>query len=384
MRLLLVTQDFPPSIGGIQTYSKALADLFAERTEHFGVVAPLEPGCHDLDAQLPYPVHRLPLPRNLMRWTMLPFLSRICRQGNYRVALLAQWYSAAAANTLRRRGELDGVFAAAHGQELLRVPAQGSWLGRAYERHRKEVLSSVDGFFPVSEYTASLLGELGMPLERVHVVNNGTDIDRFRLSAQQQEALPNWREKHGLGEGPLLLTAARLVRRKGIDLVLRALSQVAQEFPKVHYAIVGSGPEHASLKELAAELGVADRVKFLGRLHEDDVAMAYNACDIFVMPARFEHPSVEGFGLVFREANSCGKPVVGSATGGIVDAIKHGYNGLLVEPNDVAEFAEAVLKLLREPDYAAALGKQGQELVETTGTWRHAAEQMLEIMQRLP
>lgn len=315
---------------------------------------------------------------------MLPFLRRICKKEGYQTALLAQWYSGAATKTLRHHGHLDHVFAAAHGQELLRVPAAGSFLGRSYERHRESVLSSIDGFFPVSNYTGSLLTDLGVDQNRVFVVQNGTDIERFRLTAAQQATLPSWRIQKRLGQGPLLLTAARLVHRKGIDIVLRALPQIALEIPNVHYAVIGSGPERANLEHLAQELGLRERVTFLGRLDEAEVVKAYNACDAFVMPARFEHPSVEGFGLVFREANSCGKPVVGAATGGIVDAISHEQTGLLVKPDDVEGFAQATLRLLRDPSYAKLLGKQGQELVERSGTWAHAAANMLEIMRSLP
>lgn len=380
MRLLLVTQDFPPAYGGIQTYSKALADEFARSTEKFGVVAPYEPGCRESDAELPYPVHRLWLPRNLMRWTMLPLLKHVCQHHGYRVALLAQWYSGTAAAVLRRRGILERVFSAAHGQELLRVPVRGTLLGNAYEGHRGRVLASMDGFFPVSAYTGSLLTDLGVSSDRIHVVKNGTDVQRFRLDGAELQQLSAFRAERGLGQGPLLLTAARLVRRKGVDIVLRALPQIAASIPNVRYAVVGTGPEEAALKRLAVELGINERVVFLGKLPERDVVLAYNACDIFVMPARFEYPSVEGFGLVFREANACGKPVIGTTTGGIVDAIDDGQTGLLVEPDSVEAFAGAALRLLRDPTYAVTLGQQGRAVVESSGTWRHAAESMLQMM----
>lgn len=381
MRLLLVTQDFPPAVGGIQTYSKALADRFAEATEHFGVLAPYQKGCREIDRALRYPVFRIPVPSDGMRYALLPYLSYACFKGGFRVAFLAQWYSAAATSVAKRVGLLDRVYAAAHGQELLRVPAEGKWLGRAYVRHRQRVLPTLDGFFPVSRYTGSLLEGLHVPPHKIHVVYNGTDVEKFAITAAEQARLPGWRLDHGLGAGPLLLTAARLVRRKGVDTVLAALPAIARRVPDVHYAIVGSGPERDALEKLACELGVRERVSFLGKLPDRDVVMAYNACDVFVMPARFEHPSVEGFGLVFREANACGKPVVGSRTGGIADAIEDGHTGLLIEPDAVEPLASAVLRLLEDPAYAARLGEQGQALVTQSGTWQHAADRMLSVMR---
>jgi len=381
MRLLLVTQDFPPAVGGIQTYSKALADRFARATEHFGVLCPQQQGSRDVDVELGYPVFRIPVPSDGMRYAQLPYLSYACLKGGFRVAFLAQWYSGAAASIAKRLGLLDRVYAAAHGQELLRVPAEGKWLGRAYVRHRQRVLSKLDGFFPVSRYTGSLLEGLQVPPDKIHVVYNGTDVDKFALTSAEQAQLPAWRLERGLGSGPLLLTAARLVRRKGIDSVLAALPAIARRVPNVHYAIVGGGPEREALEHLARELGVRERVSFLGKIPDRDVVMAYNACDAFVMPARFEHPSVEGFGLVFREANACGKPVVGSRTGGIPDAIEDGRTGLLIEPDAVEALTTAVLRLLEDPAYAAKLGAQGRALVTESGTWQHAADDMLRVMR---
>lgn len=380
MRLILVTQDFPPAVGGIQTYSKALADRFGEHVERFGVLAPYQRGCRKLDATLPYPVYRIPVPADAMRYWLFPFLSMACIRGGYRVAFLAQWYSGAATAIAKRLGLLKRVYSAAHGQELLRVPAEGRLVGRTYVRHRQRVLATIDGFFPVSRYTGSLLAELRVPPSNIHVVYNGTDVERFALTQAEREKLPQWRRFHGIPNGPLLLTVARLVRRKGIDTVLRALPAITSSVLDVQYAIVGSGPDRDRLQALCTALGVQDRVFFLGRLTEQDVVMAYNACNVFVMPARFEHPSVEGFGLVFREANACGKPVVGARTGGVPDAVQHGRTGLLIEPDEVDALGESVLKLLKNPAYAATLGERGRQVVERSGTWRHAAAQMLSVL----
>lgn len=380
MRLLLVTQDFPPAVGGIQTYSKALADRFANAVDHFGVLAPQQRGAAAIDAQLGYPVFRIPVPSDAMRYALLPYLSYVCWKGGFRVAFLAQWYSGAASAVAKRLGLLEGVYAAAHGQELLRVPSEGRALGHAYVRHRQRVLPTLDGFFPVSRYTASLLEGLAVPPSKIHVVYNGTDVARFALTAEERARLASWRLERGLGSGPLLLTAARLVRRKGVDAVLSALPAIARKVPGVHYAVVGGGPERDNLERLARELGVRDRVSFLGKIPDRDVVMAYNACDVFVMPARFEHPSVEGFGLVFREANACGKPVVGTRTGGIADAIEDGRTGLLVEPDAIEALTQAVLRLLEDPAYATKLGEQGRTLVTESGTWQHAADRILQVM----
>src|SRR5690606_10601905 len=132
-------------------------------------------------------------------------------------------------------------------------------------------LQDIDAFFPVSRFTGSLLENSGVDPARVHVVFNGTNLSHFLLSDAERRRLPSWRYEHGIAAGPLLLTAARLVRRKGIDSVLRALPEVARKVPLVQYAVVGSGPEQNSLEALSQQLGLGNRVRFLGHLEEREV-----------------------------------------------------------------------------------------------------------------
>lgn len=381
MRLLMVTQDFPPVVGGIQTYSYQLALRFAMRCEAFEVIAPSHPESASVDDECPFRVTRVPVSSNGMRVAVLPWLIAAARRGRFDTVFLAQWYTGAAGNIARRLGFVERVFSAAHGQELLRVPAPDSAFGRWYERHRKSVVNGVDGFFPVSHYTGTLLEADGVPSDRIHVANNGTNPERFALGDRTPETLQAWRQAHGLGQGPLLLTVSRIVERKGIDLVLRAMPALLQSFPTLRYAVVGGGPELENLENLAIELGVSDNAHFLGKIPEEDLLTAYHACDIFVMPARLVYPSVEGFGLVFREANACGKPVIGTRSGGIPDAIVDGETGLLIDPDDLEALIESTLTLLRDPEAARAMGQKGKTLVETKGTWSHVADQILDTME---
>ena len=381
MRLLMVTQDFPPVVGGIQTYSYQLALRFAMHCEAFEVIAPSHPDSATVDEACPFPVTRVPVSSNGMRIAVLPWLLAAARRGRYDTLFLAQWYTGAAGNLARRFGFIERVFSAAHGQELLRVPAPGTWFGRWYERHRKSVVNGVDGFFPVSRYTGSLLEEDGVPAARIHVANNGTNPERFALGDRTPESLSAWRETNLLGQGPVLLTVSRIVERKGIDLVLKALPALLESFPTLRYAVVGGGPELENLKRLAEELGVSESTYFLGKIPEEDLLTSYHACDIFVMPARLVFPSVEGFGLVFREANACGKPVIGTRSGGIPDAIIDGETGLLIDPDDLDALIESTSKLLHDPESARAMGQTGKRLVETEGTWGHVADQILAVME---
>ncbi|PSQ74941.1 MAG: glycosyltransferase family 1 protein, partial [Bacteroidetes bacterium QH_6_63_17] len=263
-----------------------------------------------------------------------------------------------------------------HGRELLFNPAtRYPGLGVAYDRLRQTLLHQVDAFLPVSHYTAGLLHERDVPPSRTHVVPNGTDPTRFRPHDGTQ-----LRQHLDLTAQPLLLTVGRLVRRKGIDTVLRALPTIIQTCPDVAYVIAGTGPDRPRLERLAACLGVRDRLCFVGDIGHDRLPLYYSAADLFVMPARQDPPDVEGFGLVFLEANACGTPVVGAATGGIPEAIRDGETGLLVPPDAPGVLADAARRLLANPGLANTLGRQGRERVLNDANWDHVADRLFKTL----
>ena len=168
------------------------------------------------------------------------------------------------------------------------------------------------------------------------------------------------RRQHGLERKRVMLTVARLVPRKGIDVTLRAFAETAADYPDLIYTVVGDGPHRADLETLARELRVADRVLFLG--HVENLAAWYHACDMFVMPNRqMPDGEREGYGIVFAEAGFAGKPVIGGRSGGAIDAIEHGVTGLLVDPSDHLAVADAIRQLLDDPPRATAMGLAGRE-----------------------
>jgi phosphatidylinositol alpha-1,6-mannosyltransferase len=372
----MITQDFPPQVGGIQTYSAELAERLAGRCTRFEVVAPRDPDFEAYDRDAPYRVHRLPLGADGMRVTTVAALPALAR--GFDATFHAQWYTAHAGLLARALGLVRSVFVAAHGREiLLNEPAAWSAAtGRAFAGIRRGVLRRVDRFFVVSHYTGTLVTEQGVDPERVVVVPNGVDPDR-----RHPVDATAWRTAHGLGDAPLLVTLARLVPRKGIDTVLRSLPAVRSRHKTVRYAVAGGGPDRDRLERLAAELGVGDCVSFLGRVPDEDKNACLSAADVFVMPARSEPPDVEGFGLVFLEANACGRPVVGARTGGVPDAIVPGHSGELVDPDDPAALADVVASLLSDPARANAMGARGRARVEEACTWDHVADRLYAAMQ---
>ncbi len=156
---------------------------------------------------------------------------------------------------------------------------------------------------------------------------------------------------------------ARLVPRKGHDVVLRALPRVLASVPDARYVIAGDGPDRSRLESLARDLGVAHAVHFAGRV--DDVLPYFQACDVYVMMSRSEDEGeVEGFGIAFTEASACGKPVIAGRSGGTAEAVLDGVTGVLVDPHDVEALANTIVNLLTNRAEAARLGAGGREFVE--------------------
>jgi phosphatidylinositol alpha-1,6-mannosyltransferase len=381
MRLLFVTQDFPPEIGGIQTYSWELARRLSPKLSALEVVAPSHPDAAAVDREAPFPTTRVSGRPDLLPITGLPAVCRRARGLRPDWAFHAQWQTVGASLLARRlTGWPRRVVCAAHGRELLFNPADAVPGARgAYDTLRRWLLRRVDRFVPVSRYTARLLHDEGVPPARTHVVSNGTDPERFH--PHDASAL---REELGLSDRPLLLTVGRLVPRKGVDTVLRALPAVAQALPDVAYVVVGTGPDRARLERLTDELGLREHVVFRGRVPHEDLPRYYSTADLFVMPAREDPPDVEGFGLVFLEANACGTPVIGARTGGIPDAIQDGDTGLLVPPADPEALADAIRHVLTQPDLATALGRQGRHYAVNEASWAHAAERMYSVLASPP
>jgi phosphatidylinositol alpha-1,6-mannosyltransferase len=183
---------------------------------------------------------------------------------------------------------------------------------------------------------------------------------------------------------PWLLTVSRLDERyKGIDTVLRALPLIAAPVPGVRYVVAGDGPLRPYLERLARQLGCRDRVHFLGRVNTEDLVALYRSCTAFVLMSRDRDVDggAEGFGLVFLEANSFGKPVLGGNSGGIPDAVLDGETGLLADPESIISVSQQAIRLLTDHQLAERLGHQGRERVLRERTWTATADCLKRVVE---
>ncbi len=189
--------------------------------------------------------------------------------------------------------------------------------------------------------------------------------------------------RYKLGDAPVLLTVARLLTRKGHDRVLEALITIRKEIPDLRYLIVGTGKEEARLKALTSQYGLNEVVTFTGAIPHDEVPAYFAAADVFVHPNReLENGDVEGFGMVFLEANACGLPVIGGNSGGTPDAIQDGVTGYLVDPNSTKEIADRVVELMRNKSLRHSMGGAGREWAKQF-SWEAAAEKVWELSRQV-
>jgi len=234
--------------------------------------------------------------------------------------------------------------------------------------------------FTISRFSCQALESLGVEPRRVRLQLPA--VRQFFLDAPQFRAD---KTRLGLGieaETGVLLTVARLSERKGIDTVIRTLPGILRKGLDVLYMIVGCGSDESRLRALAVHEGVEEFVRFVGEVTDEELLEYYRACDVFVMPNRTLETTgeTEGFGIVFLEANACGKPVIGGRAGGTVDAIEDGVSGLLVDPLNIDEVAEAIVRLLIDKEYARQLGENGRRRVVERFSWdRNAAEVWKEL-----
>jgi glycosyltransferase involved in cell wall biosynthesis len=180
--------------------------------------------------------------------------------------------------------------------------------------------------------------------------------------------------------GPLrLLFVGRLVERKGVHVLLDAVSRLAPESrPEVE--IIGEGPERARLERMADERGIAEGVRFLGFVPEEALEGALAGCDALVLPAvQDAKGDVEGLGVVLLEAMAFARPVIASASGGITDIVRDGENGLLTPPGDASALASAIQRLSADRERAREMGRAGLEAVRGRFSWNAIVDRLVEV-----
>jgi phosphatidylinositol alpha-1,6-mannosyltransferase len=238
---------------------------------------------------------------------------------------------------------------------------------------RNRIYRAADGIVAANEFSRQRLLRIGIPESRICKILPGVDMDLFCPLPRDERLV----RELSLDGTVVLLTAARLVPRKGHAQVLRALASIVDRVRPLRYLIAGDGPERSNLIRLAAELGLSSIVTFLGDVSNDRLRDFYNLADVFVLAN--QEPldgDIETFGMVFIEANATGKPVIGVRSGGVEEAVLHGVTGMLVPPNDVDALAACLKDLLLNSELRALLGDAGLRRVREHFNWATRATEL--------
>ena len=351
MKTLLVTNDFPPKLGGIQSYLFGL--LSTLEPSGVRVLAPDYPHSKEFDAAQPYEVVREPTSR---LYPTPRLLDRICEMaaGTDIVQFGYAFQSWLIGPAMRRRTGVPYVVFV-HGAEVLmplRMPGASRLLMRGS-------LESAAGIFTVSAHTAAGVKRFTHGHPASAVIRPTVDLEKFRPSESLRHRV---RERHGLGNHPMILCAGRLTARKGQDRLIDVLPGLNSRFG-ARLLLVGGGKMEDSLRRRARLRGVEKQVVFAGKVPDDELPAYYAAADVFAMPgrSRWFGAEEEGFGVVFVEAAASGLPIVVGDSGGAGEAVEDWVTGFLVDGSSSGGIQNALARLLSDRTLAKEMGLAARE-----------------------
>ena len=362
-RTLLVTNDFPPRRGGIQSYLEQFVRRLAAAGDHdLTVYAPQWKGAEDYDRAAPFRIVRHPGTLMLPEPGVDRRMRGLIRDGGIETV----WFGAAAPLALlaarARSAGAQRVLASTHGHEVgwSMLPGARSALRR--------IGDNTDVITYVSRYTRGRFASAFGPRAGLEYLPSGVDTERFRPDPAGRAEL---RDRYRLGERPTVVCVSRLVPRKGQDMLIAAWPQIRRQVSEAALVIVGSGPYEQHLHRLAEETGVAAQVVFTGAVPTAELPAHYAMADVFAMPCRTRGAGldVEGLGIVFLEASAAGIPVVAGRSGGAPETVLDGETGQVVDGRDVDELAEVISGLLADPDRAQRMGQAGRQWVGREWNW---------------
>lgn len=350
MKHLLVTNDFPPKIGGIQSL---LWEWWRRLpSESFAVLTSPYAGAEEFDARQPFRIERTREPVLLPHPWMVRRIDQLADEVGADLVVLdpALPLGLVGPSLARPYGVV------LHGAEVTvpgRLPLSRLALAHVL-RAAQHVIAA--GGYPAAE--AERAAQRPLPLT---IVPPGVDTERFRpLDAAERQAA---RTQFGIApDAELIVGISRLVPRKGFDTAIRAVARLAPGRPRLELVIAGAGRDRRRLEHLASDLRAP--VRFVGRVAHDDLPRLYGCADVYAMLCRNRWGGLEqeGFGIVFVEAAACGIPQVAGNSGGAAEAVEHQVTGLVLErPGEVDDVAAAFAELLDDPDRRQRMGVAARE-----------------------
>ena len=313
------------------------------------------------------------------KWYSMYYMWKILNKNPETIFIATTWGMAKSYSYLKKKYPLSKMIVVAHGLEVTRLK-EGKELTTF-----KNVVNDSDLILCVSKYTKNEIIDRVDGIETNHIkfLPNGVDINRF-FPVENTSGFLN---RYNIPENSnIILTLARIIRRKGHDTVIKCLPSLVKKFPNIQYVIAGPHRKKDTyldeLKLLAKELSVENHIVFVDYIPDSDLNEIYSRSQVYVMVSRTYNDigDSEGFGITFLEANACGCPVIGSNEGGIPDAVENNKNGLLVPADDIKSLTKAIEKFLEDENFRRKIIDQGIERVNNDFTWEKLTIKMVKYL----
>ena len=379
MSILLLTQVFPPRTGGSGRWLWELYSRLENMNVH--VIASDAPGSAEFDRRAAMPIFRMGL--EFPSWGLAPWgggtyyyrrlleIRRLVARIRPDAVHCGKCLPEGLLATLLKMQTGIPFVVYAHGEELMLAATS-----RELKVLTRYVLRSATTVVANSAHTQHLLTTAWrVPSAKVVIMHPGVDTSRFVPAASN----PEIRRRLGWTDRRVVLTVGTLQKRKGQDMMIRALPAIRARCPDILYSMMGQGWERPYLENLVAECRVGDLVQFRGTPSDDELVECYQQCDVFALPNRQVGWDLEGFGIVCLEAQACGKPVVAGASGGAPETIKVSETGELVSSDTPEMLATVMVRLLQDAERRAVMGARGRRWVEERFDWQILSRQAMTL-----
>lgn len=362
-RTLVITNDFPPRPGGIQTFGYEIVRRF--EPDSVTVLTSNWDGATEFDSAQPFKIVRANTQTLLPSKATLAMAREIVVTENIsRVLFGAAAPLGLLAAPLRKLG-VKNIVGMTHGHETGWAITPGT------RQALRKIGKDTDHLTYISEYTHQKIAKALSPdvAARMRRITPGVNTSDF--SPANEVAGNELRRNLGWSKRPVIVCVSRLMARKGQDELIRALPEIHKSVPRTSLIIVGEGPHRKKIERLISHLGLTEFVHLTGKVSQVELPKWYAAADIFAMPCRTRLGGwdVEGLGIVFLEASATEMPVIVGNSGGAVDAVIDGETGFLVDGRDAKEIAERLMTLLANPDLAKSMGAKGRNWVSSEWSW---------------
>ena len=376
-KTLCITNDFGPRAGGIETFVVGLIQRMPKNSVI--VYTASQEGSEAFDAMWlrDYGVEVI---RDSSKVLLPSFrvgrnVRKLVRERNIKSAFFGAAAPLALLAPGLRAAGVTRIVALTHGHEV--------WWSRLwpFSSAIARIACAVDSLTYLGDFTR---GEIAKALDHESVaklvrIAPGIDTEHFTPRTDAQ----GLRESLGLGNKKVIVSVGRLVHRKGQDVLIEAMPEIITSITDAHLLLIGEGPYKKELEKRIKNLGLEDRVTFVGRVQYADLPRYICVGDVFAMPSRSRLAGleVEGLGIVYLEASACGLPVIGGISGGAPDAVLHGETGFSVDGRSAHEVAEAIVRVLTDKELAQRLGARGRQWVIEQWQWQMWSERFNQLLK---